>query len=331
MTERKLLEGIESPEDLRRLSRERVQQLAEEVRAEIIERVSKTGGHLASSLGAVELITGIHYVFDTPRDRLVLDVGHQGYPHKILTGRRTEFDRLGKEGGIGKFLRRQESAYDPFGAGHAGTSISAALGMAQGLQHQGVDHLRHRLDRRRRHDRGNGLRGLEPRRRPRAEEPGGGAERQRDVDLSQCGRHVLVSVSKAVGAHGAAHEGLGEGVSLDDSRRHAPLGAEGRGIPQGLLLSGTALRGAELQVRGPDPGPPDGCGAGDFREREGHARQRRRPHPGSRAHRQGLRLRAGPERSLQVSTGSAASTWSPGGSTRRSPVHPSTRGSSRRR
>ena len=128
MTERKLLEGIESPEDLRRLPRERIQQLAEEVRAEIIERVSKTGGHLASSLGAVELITGIHYIFDTPGDRLVLDVGHQGYPHKILTGRRTGFDRLGKEGGIGKFLRRQESAYDSFGAGHAGTSISTALG-----------------------------------------------------------------------------------------------------------------------------------------------------------------------------------------------------------
>ncbi len=140
MTERKLLEGIESPEDLRRLPRERIQQLAEEVRAEIIERVSKTGGHLASSLGAVELITGIHYIFDTPRDRLVLDVGHQGYPHKILTGRRTGFDRLGKEGGIGKFLRRQESAYDSFGAGHAGTSISAALGIAQGLQHRGIDH-----------------------------------------------------------------------------------------------------------------------------------------------------------------------------------------------
>jgi 1-deoxy-D-xylulose-5-phosphate synthase len=140
MTERKLLEGIESPEDLRRLPRERIQQLAEEVRAEIIERVSKTGGHLASSLGAVELITGIHYIFDTPGDRLVLDVGHQGYPHKILTGRRTGFDRLGKEGGIGKFLRRQESAYDSFGAGHAGTSISAALGIAQGLQHRGIDH-----------------------------------------------------------------------------------------------------------------------------------------------------------------------------------------------
>jgi len=140
MTKRELLEGIESPEDLRRLPREQLQQLAEEIRAEIIERVSKTGGHLASSLGAVELITGIHYAFDTPRDRLVLDVGHQGYPHKMLTGRRAGFDRIGKEDGIGKFLRRQESGYDSFGAGHAGTSISAALGMALGLQHRGIDH-----------------------------------------------------------------------------------------------------------------------------------------------------------------------------------------------
>jgi 1-deoxy-D-xylulose-5-phosphate synthase len=140
MREPTLLEGIESPEDLRRLPRERVQQVADEVRAEIIERVSRTGGHLASSLGAVELITGIHYVFDTPRDRLVLDIGHQGYPHKMLTGRRTDFDRIGKQDGIGKFLRRQESAYDAFGAGHAGTSISAALGIARGLEHQGIDH-----------------------------------------------------------------------------------------------------------------------------------------------------------------------------------------------
>jgi 1-deoxy-D-xylulose-5-phosphate synthase len=140
MTERRLLDGIHSPEDLRRLSRDELSQVADEVRAEIIERVSKTGGHLASSLGAVELITGIHYAFDTPRDRLVLDVGHQGYPHKILTGRRADFDRLGQRGGIAKFLRREESEYDPFGAGHAGTSISAALGMARGLQHRGDDH-----------------------------------------------------------------------------------------------------------------------------------------------------------------------------------------------
>ncbi|MFP8881952.1 MAG: 1-deoxy-D-xylulose-5-phosphate synthase [Myxococcota bacterium] len=132
-----LLNQIESPEDLRKLSREQVVTVTEELRAEIIQRVSRTGGHLASSLGAVELLTAIHYVFDTPRDRLVLDVGHQGYSHKMLTGRRESFDRIGKQGGIAKFLRRSESDFDTFGAGHAGTSISAALGMARAMQHQG--------------------------------------------------------------------------------------------------------------------------------------------------------------------------------------------------
>jgi 1-deoxy-D-xylulose-5-phosphate synthase len=131
-----LLQRIESPEDLRRLTPEQVAEVARALRAEIVENVSRSGGHLASSLGAVELITGIHYVFDTPRDRLVLDVGHQGYAHKMLTGRRAGFERIGQEGGIGKFLRRAESPYDCFGAGHAGTSISAALGMARALQHQ---------------------------------------------------------------------------------------------------------------------------------------------------------------------------------------------------
>ena len=141
MTERVLLDRIESPEDLRRLSREEMAEVARELRAEIIERVAKTGGHLASSLGATELITAIHAVFDTPRDRLVLDVGHQGYAHKMLTGRRRAFDSIGTEGGIGKFLRREESPYDAFGAGHAGTSISAALGMARAFQHRGEDRL----------------------------------------------------------------------------------------------------------------------------------------------------------------------------------------------
>jgi 1-deoxy-D-xylulose-5-phosphate synthase len=137
MSDERLLPGIDSPADLRRLPREDVRRVAEEVREEIIERVSRTGGHLASSLGAVELLTAIHYVFDTPRDRLVLDVGHQGYGHKILTGRREAFDRIGKRDGISKFLRRDESEYDHFGAGHAGTSISAALGMARAMEHQG--------------------------------------------------------------------------------------------------------------------------------------------------------------------------------------------------
>ena len=132
-----LLAGIHSPEDLRRLPRERLAQVADEIREEIVQRVSRSGGHLASSLGAVELLVAIHAVFDTPRDRLVLDVGHQGYPHKMLTGRREGFERIGKSDGIAKFLRRSESPYDHFGAGHAGTSISAALGMARAMQHQG--------------------------------------------------------------------------------------------------------------------------------------------------------------------------------------------------
>jgi 1-deoxy-D-xylulose-5-phosphate synthase len=141
MSDEALLPGIDSPEALRALPRDQIPQVADELRQEIVERVSRTGGHLASSLGAVELITAIHYVFDTPRDRLVLDVGHQGYPHKMLTGRRELFDRIGKADGIGKFLRRAESPYDHFGAGHAGTSISAALGMARAFQHQGEDRV----------------------------------------------------------------------------------------------------------------------------------------------------------------------------------------------
>jgi 1-deoxy-D-xylulose-5-phosphate synthase len=136
MSER-VLDGIASPADVRSLPGDQVAALCAELRDEIVQRVAKTGGHLASSLGAVELLTGIHRVFDTPVDRLVLDVGHQGYAHKMLTGRRAVFDRIGKEGGIGKFLRRDESGYDHFGAGHAGTSISAALGIARAKQHRG--------------------------------------------------------------------------------------------------------------------------------------------------------------------------------------------------
>ncbi|MEE9609023.1 MAG: 1-deoxy-D-xylulose-5-phosphate synthase [Myxococcota bacterium] len=135
----KLLHEIGCPADLRKLPRERVEQVAGEIRSEILERVSQTGGHLASSLGAVELITALHYVFETPRDRVVFDVGHQGYPHKMLTGRRDQFETIGQRDGISKFLRRSESPYDHFGAGHAGTSISAALGMARGMKHRGED------------------------------------------------------------------------------------------------------------------------------------------------------------------------------------------------
>lgn len=141
MSREPLLHQIKSPHDLRRIPRDQVEQVANEIRSEILERVSQTGGHLASSLGAVELITALHYVFDTPKDRLVLDVGHQGYPHKMLTGRREDFDHIGQTDGISKFLRRSESEYDHFGAGHAGTSVSAALGMARGKLHRGEEGL----------------------------------------------------------------------------------------------------------------------------------------------------------------------------------------------
>jgi 1-deoxy-D-xylulose-5-phosphate synthase len=132
-----ILDLIDQPADLRSLPPDKLPEVVAALRTAIIEAVSQTGGHLGASLGAVELATVLHYVFDTPRDRLIWDVGHQGYPHKFLTGRRSRFHTLGTKDGIGKFLRRQESEYDVFGAGHAGTSISAAVGIAEAIRQRG--------------------------------------------------------------------------------------------------------------------------------------------------------------------------------------------------
>ena len=125
-----LLDTIRTPDDLRRLKVEQVRQVADELRQETIDAVSVTGGHFGAGLGVVELTTALHYVFDTPRDRLIWDVGHQAYPHKILTGRRDRIRTLRTGGGLSGFTKRTESDYDPFGAAHSSTSISAALGMA---------------------------------------------------------------------------------------------------------------------------------------------------------------------------------------------------------
>jgi 1-deoxy-D-xylulose-5-phosphate synthase len=125
-----LLDTIRSPADLRRLAEPQVRQVADELRAETISAVSVTGGHLGAGLGVVELTTALHYVFDTPKDRIIWDVGHQAYPHKILTGRRDRIRTLRQAGGLSGFTRRSESEYDPFGAAHSSTSISAGLGMA---------------------------------------------------------------------------------------------------------------------------------------------------------------------------------------------------------
>ncbi len=135
-----LLQRIQNPSDLRQRPVSDLAPLAQEIREEIIRTVSKTGGHLASSLGVVELTLAIHYVFDTPRDRLVWDVGHQTYAHKLLTGRRENFHTLRQSGGICGFPRREESPYDSFGTGHSGTSISAAVGMAQARCLRGEGH-----------------------------------------------------------------------------------------------------------------------------------------------------------------------------------------------
>ncbi|MBR0694234.1 1-deoxy-D-xylulose-5-phosphate synthase [Bradyrhizobium lablabi] len=125
-----LLDTIRTPEDLRKLKIEQVRQVADELRQETIDAVSVTGGHFGAGLGVVELTTAIHYTFDTPRDRLIWDVGHQAYPHKILTGRRDRIRTLRTGGGLSGFTKRAESDYDPFGAAHSSTSISAGLGMA---------------------------------------------------------------------------------------------------------------------------------------------------------------------------------------------------------
>jgi len=135
-----LLEMVHNPSDLRLLKPEQLPQLAEEIREEIITTVSKNGGHLSSSLGVIELTVALHYIFNTPQDKIIWDVGHQSYAHKILTGRREQFHTLRQYGGISGFPRREESIYDAFNAGHSSTSISAALGIAEARCIKGEKH-----------------------------------------------------------------------------------------------------------------------------------------------------------------------------------------------
>jgi 1-deoxy-D-xylulose-5-phosphate synthase len=134
-----LLNEAETPDALRQLERGQLPQIAQAVRGCLITSVSRTGGHLAAGLGVVELTTALHYVFNTPDDRLIWDVGHQAYPHKILTGRRERMHSLRQKDGLSGFLRREESPYDAFGAGHSSTSISAALGMAVAARAQNIE------------------------------------------------------------------------------------------------------------------------------------------------------------------------------------------------
>src|ERR1700742_234986 len=129
-TKTPLLDGVKEPHELRALPKKDLRQFADELRKEMIDVVSVTGGHLGAGLGVVELTTALHYVFDTPDDKIIWDVGHQAYPHKILTNRRERMRSLRSGGGLSGFTKRAESVYDPFGAAHSSTSISAGLGFA---------------------------------------------------------------------------------------------------------------------------------------------------------------------------------------------------------
>lgn len=135
-----LLDNVNTPEDVRALPADKLPALTAELRDFLIRSVAKTGGHLGAGLGVAELTVALHYMFDTPRDKLIWDVGHQAYPHKILTGRKDRMHTLRQEGGLSGFTKRSESVYDPFGAGHSSTSISAALGMAAARDAAGADH-----------------------------------------------------------------------------------------------------------------------------------------------------------------------------------------------
>src|ERR1700710_331924 len=132
-----LLHTIDHPEGLKALSREQLRQLADELRSEVIDAVSVTGGHLGAGLGVIELTVALHAAFSAPDDRIIWDVGHQAYPHKVLTGRRDRIRTLRQRHGLSGFTRRDESPFDPFGAGHSSTSISAGLGMAVGSELKG--------------------------------------------------------------------------------------------------------------------------------------------------------------------------------------------------
>src|SRR6187401_1142849 len=134
-----LLDTVDIPADIRRLRPDQLRQLADELRAETISAVAVTGGHLGAGLGVIELTVALHHVFNTPDDRIIWDVGHQAYPHKILTGRRDRIRTLRQGGGLSGFTKRAESEYDPFGAAHSSTSISAGLGMAVARDLKGED------------------------------------------------------------------------------------------------------------------------------------------------------------------------------------------------
>ena len=251
-----LLDRVNLPADLRNFSPEQLRQLADELRAETIDAVSVTGGHLGSALGVVELTVALHAIFDTPHDRLLWDVGHQAYPHKILTGRRDRIRTLRQGGGLSGFTRRSESDIRSVRRGaflhlhlrrarHGGGARSEGRARGKGRPQ------RHRRDRRRRDERGHGLRGDEQCRRP-PHPPDRRAERQRHVDRAAGGRDERLSVAADVVAQlprlARARHQDGQALPARDRAHRAPR----RGIRPRHPDRRHLVRGTGLLLRRPD-------------------------------------------------------------------------------
>src|SRR6266581_863662 len=278
-----LLKTIDDPAALRKLDRRGLQRLAEELRTFILESVSQTGGHLSSNLGTVELTIALHYVFNTPRDRIVWDVGHQTYPHKILTGRREAMARLRMIGGISGFPRRAESEYDTFGTAHSSTSVSAALGMALGAKLKGEvgDKRRHVVA-----VIGDG-----------AMSAGMAFEALNNAGVMDTDLLVILndndmSISRAADVRTLLRRGE-EGERESARRRAAAVGAgeKGGGARQGPGGALDPLRGIRVQLRRPDRRPRSRLAHTDAEEHQGAER----PPVPARGHqeRPGLQARRG--------------------------------------
>ena len=232
-----------------------LRQLADELRAETISAVSVTGGHLGAGLGVVELTVAIHAVFDAPKDKVIWDVGHQAYPHKILTGRRDRIRTLRAGGGLSGFTRRAESDYDPFGAAHSSTSISAGARLRRRARPRGAGRRRRGLRDRRRRDVGrHGLRGDEQRRPPEGA-AGRHPQRQRDVDRAAGRRDVDLPVAALYRRAVPGPDGGGQGRGAAAAAAAAGGRAAGARAGQGHGGRRHAVRGARLLLRRADRRP----------------------------------------------------------------------------